>query len=148
MLHARACVMTIAAASCLAFSGADALAAGGKSAPEPRGQRRLTSSPAYVPAPTLSAPLTSGYRFAGLLVVDVGFDVPDAKLRARVERMQPRLTDALRTALADYASTRFHVGAAPDADKIARTLQAATDRALAEPGARVLLANVMVQQSR
>jgi flagellar basal body-associated protein FliL len=88
------------------------------------------------------------YTFAGLLVVDAGYDVPDAKLRARVNAMMPRLTDALRTALADYTYSRLRPGGAPDADRIAQTLQAATDRTIGGPGARLLLANVMVQKGR
>jgi flagellar basal body-associated protein FliL len=111
-------------------------------------QRRITSAETYVPSPTLSAPITSNYQFAGLMVVDIGFDVPDAKLRARVTAMKPRLTDAMRSALADYTYARFRPGGAPDPDRIVQMLQQAADRTLGVGGAKVLLANVMVQRGR
>ena len=113
-----------------------------------KSERRITSSPDYVPSPDLAAPITSNHTFAGLLVVDAGYDVPDAKLRARVTTLLPRLTDALRTALATYTYARLKPGGAPDADRIAQDLQTATDRTLGQPGARLLLANVMVQKGR
>jgi len=127
---------------------ADHGAAPAKEKDSGKGERRITSSPDYVPSPDLAAPITVNYSYAGLLVVDAGYDVPDAKLRARVTTLMPRLTDALRTALATYTYARFRAGTAPDADRIAKDLQAAADRTLGQPGARVLLANVMVQKGR
>lgn len=121
---------------------------GGEAKEKDKGERRITSSPDYVASPDLAAPITVNYAYAGLLVVDAGYDVPDAKLRARVTTLMPRLTDALRTALATYTYSRFRPGGAPDADRIAQDLQAAADRTLGQPGARVLLANVMVQKGR
>jgi flagellar basal body-associated protein FliL len=139
----------LALALLLACAPVTSAYAASKAAPEEaRGQRRITSSPFYVPTATLAAPITKDYAFRGLLVVDAGFDIPDPKLRAQVEKMQPRITDALRAALADYTNTRFHAGAAPDADMIARTLQAAADKTLGRPGAKLLLSNVMVQSGR
>lgn len=143
---------TALAALSLLVLASPAFAAGGgapASKEDAKGaQRRITSAETYVPASNLSSPITVDYAFAGLLVVDAGYDVPDAKLRARVVAMQPRLTDALRTALATYTYSRFRPGGAPDADRIAQTLQQAADRTLGQPGARVLLANVMVQKGR
>ena len=115
---------------------------------ESRTPRKITSADTYIPTATLSAAITRDYRFAGLLVVDAGFDVPDAALRARIERMRPRMTDALRTALADYTQTRYHAGAAPDPVQIATMLQQAANRTLGVKGAQLLLSNVMVQRGR
>jgi hypothetical protein len=127
-----------------------ALAAPAFAAPEVEGRtpRKITSSENYVPTATLSAAITSGYSFAGLLVVDAGFDIPDPKLRARVEKMEPRITDALRTGLAEYTYSRYRFGTAPDPDRIAIMLQAAADRCIGQPGAKLLLSNVMVQRGR
>lgn len=136
---------TILALAALAFAHA---AAAEPDAAESRTPRKITSSAAYVMAPTLSAPITANYTFAGLIIVDAGYDVPDPKLRARVVAMAPRLTDALRTALADYTYARYRPGTAPDADRIAQLLQQATDRTLGQGGAKVLLANLMVQKGR
>lgn len=133
------------ALSVLAFASA-AEAAGGGGEKKPDEKRKITSAETYVSSPTLSAPITANYKFAGLLVVDAGFDVPDAKLRARVTALQPRLTDAMRSALADYTYARFRAGGAPDPDRIEIMLQQAADRTLGGGGAKVLLSNVMVQR--
>ncbi len=108
----------------------------------------ITSAESFVNSPTLSAPITAQYAYAGLLTVDLGFDVPDPKLRARVNTLQPKLTDAMRSALADYTYARFRPGGAPDPDRIEVMLQQAADRTLGGPGAKVLLANVMVQRGK
>ncbi|MGE3302969.1 MAG: hypothetical protein AB7M12_07620 [Hyphomonadaceae bacterium] len=134
------------ALAALAFAGAAHAAAPEED--QGRTQRKLTSAETYVQALNLSAPITANYAFAGLLIVDAGFDVPDPKLRAIVVKMQPRMQDALRTTLADYAYSRLRPGGAPDADRIAAMLQQATDRTLGRTGARVVLANVMVQRGR
>lgn len=140
---------SVALACCLAALAAPAFAAEAAPAKDSgKGERRITSSPDYVDSPDLTAPIALNYSYAGLLVVDAGYDVPDPKLRARVTTLMPRLTDALRTALATYTYARFRAGGAPDADRIAKELQAAADRTLGQPGARVLLANVMVQKGR
>lgn len=131
----------------LAFIATPAFAASGGEGGD-RTPRRITSAETYIVSPDLSAPITSNYKFGGLLVVNAGYDIPDAKLRARAAMMMPRLTDALRTALATYTYSRFRPGGAPDADRIAEALQAAADRTLGQPGARVLLANVMVTKGR
>jgi hypothetical protein len=115
---------------------------------ESRTPRKISSAESYISTSTLSAAITRDYSFAGLLVVDAGFDVPDAALRARIERMKPRMTDALRTALANYTQTRYRAGTAPDPEMISAMLQQAADRIIGGPGAKLLLSNVMVQRGR
>ncbi len=115
---------------------------------ESRTPRKISSAESYISTSTLSAAITRDYSFAGLLVVDAGFDVPDAALRARIEKMKPRMTDALRTALANYTQTRYHAGTAPDPEMISAMLQQAADRTIGGPGAKLLLSNVMVQRGR
>ncbi len=121
-----------------------AVAAPAQAANEPR----ATSAPSYVGVPSLSASISRNYRAVGMVTVDFGLDVPDAALRGRVQGMMPRLRDAWRTALADYAANRYEFMAVPDADQIARMLQQATDRTLGVAGARITLTSIMVQPSR
>ena len=78
-------------------------------------------------------------------MVDLGIDVPDAALRARASANAPRIRDALRTALALYASTYYRPHTAPDPGQLARLLQTSVDRTLGAPGARVLLTNILYQ---
>lgn len=138
-----AALLTVALGLC----AGEALAAG-KEAPKKTVSeevRRITAAESYIPVFGLSTAVTTESSFAGMIMVDAGLDVPDPKLRARVERMQPRVRDALRSALAEFALTRYRRGTAPDADAIKRLFQAAIDRTLGQTGATVVLANVLVQ---
>ncbi len=120
-------------------------AEGGEQAPPDR-QQRLTSADTYLPMPTLSAGVIQRYDTRGTIVVDMGLDVPDPNLRERARANAPRLRDALRTALTIYTSTYYRDRMAPDPDTAARLMQAAVDRTLGAPGARVLLANIIFQR--
>lgn len=133
------------AAAFLAFA-APALAQPSGEGNAPREQQRLTSAETYVPLPTLSTAVIAGGRARGTLVIDIGVDVPDAGLRARVNSMQPRVIDALRTALQTYSATYYRERTAPDPNTLARLMQSAVDRTLGRTGARLLLANVVYQR--
>lgn len=109
-------------------------------------QERLTSAESYVPVPTLSASVLLRYSARGTIVVDMGLDIPDADLRRRAQLNGPRVRDALRTALATYASTYYRDRTAPDPAALTRLMQQATDRTLGAPGARVLLVNIIYQR--
>jgi hypothetical protein len=109
-------------------------------------QERLTSAESYVPLPTLSASVLLRYSARGTIVVDMGLDIPDADLRRRAQLNSPRVRDALRTALATYASTYYRDRTAPDPATLTRLMQQATDRTLGAPGARVLLVNIIYQR--
>ena len=132
-----------------ALAGA-AAASGGGGAPQQQApatrQERLTSAPTYLPLPTFSAGVLQRYSTAGLLVVDMGLDIPDPALLRRARLNEPRLRDAMRTALATYATTYYRDRTAPEPTQITRLMQQATDRILGAPGARVLLANIIYQR--
>jgi hypothetical protein len=109
-------------------------------------QERLTSAESYVPLPTLSAGVLQRNANRGIIVVDMGLDIPDAALRRRARLNAPRLRDAARTALATYASTYYRDRTAPDPAELTRQLQLATNRILGGEGARVLLVNIIYQR--
>ena len=111
----------------------------------PDRQERLTSAESYVPMPTLSAAVLQRAIARGTLVVDMGVDVPDEALRARIRASTPRLRDALRTALASYASTYYRDRTSPDPAQLTRLMQQAVDRTMGASGSRVLLANIIYQ---
>jgi flagellar basal body-associated protein FliL len=143
-------------ALCLALGAGPAFAAGGggsgggasaQQAPATR-QERLTSAESYLPMPTLSAGVLQRRAYRGTLVVDMGLDVTDAALRQRARLNGPRLRDALRTALATYASTFYRDRTAPDPEELTRLLQQSVDRTLGAQGARVLLANIIYQRGQ
>jgi len=67
-------------------------------------------------------------------------------LRAQVQALRPRLQDALRAAVADFAQTRYRAGASPNVEVMSGVMQAAVDKVLGKPGgAKLLLVSVMVQ---
>lgn len=137
-------------ALCAALAAGPAMAAGGGSsapaqAPATR-QERLTSAESFLPMPTLSAGVIQRNSTRGTIVLDMGIDVVDAPLRERARLNGPRLRDALRTALATYASTFYRDRTAPDPDELTRLLQQAVDRTLGAQGARVLLVNIIYQR--
>lgn len=129
----------------LAFAATPAWAQHGGAVPPDR-QQRLTSAESFIPMPTLSAGVIQREATRGTLVVDMGLDIPDATLRARANANAPRLRDALRTALATYASTYYRDRTAPDPNQLARLMQSAIDRTLGAQGARVLLTNILYQR--
>ncbi len=96
--------------------------------------------------PTLSAGVLQRHATRGTLVVDMGLDIPDADLRRRVQLNGPRLRDALRTALATYASTYYRDRTAPEPPTLTRLMQQAVDRTMGADGARVLLVNIIYQR--
>jgi hypothetical protein len=79
----------------------------------------------------------------GVMTVDAGIDVPDRTLRNYADTVQPRLMDAYAQTLQAYAGN-LDPGRPPDADYLARRLQAVTDQVLGRPGARLLLGGVML----
>ncbi|GAM97093.1 hypothetical protein U91I_00716 [alpha proteobacterium U9-1i] len=137
----------VAALFALAAAPASAQPSGKQQAPPDR-QERLTSAESYVPMPTLSAAVLHRSIARGTLVVDMGLNVPDEALRGRIRAAAPRLRDALRTALATYASTYYRDRTSPDPAQLARLMQQAVDRTVGATGSRVLMANIIYQQRR
>jgi flagellar basal body-associated protein FliL len=113
--------------------------------PEQEQALRITSSPNFLPFFALAVSATPVGRMSGIFSADIGLEIADPALRARAEKNRPRLRAALRDALAEYASVHYRPGRAPDPDQLARLLQAAVDRTLAGPGAKLYLVNVLVQ---
>lgn len=109
-------------------------------------QERLTSAETYLPMPAFQAGVLQRNNNQGTIVVDMGLDIPDAALRRRAQLNAPRIRDALRTALANYSSVFYRVHTAPSPTELTRQMQAAVDRVLGAPGARVLLANIIYQR--
>lgn len=97
----------------------------------------------YVRFPTVTASVTRNDGRRGVMTVETGVDVPDAALRTRAEQSAPRLRAAYNTVV-QRTATALLPGVAPNVDRLAQDLQAATDATLGRAGARVLLGTVMV----
>lgn len=139
----------IAAVACLALCSPAAFAEGGGAKTDAgKGSTRLTSAVSYVPLPTINAATPAGRAIGGMLAVDFGLDIPDARLRTRAIAMRPRLMDSLRATVADYALTRVRAGAPPDPDQLGQMAQTAANRAMGVTGVQVLITNVMITERR
>ena len=79
--------------------------------------------------------------------LESGLDVPDPKLRARVELLVPRLRSDLSQRLAAYTAN-LPAGAAPNLDLLTPLLQKQVDVTAGQPGARLLIMIVPVNSPR
>ena len=132
----------------LAALGLLALGAGGSLATEAPAQRKTTQSESYVPLDPMYASILEGSRPRGLLMVELGLDVPDAALRAKVSHALPTLRDTYVRILIAYGSTAVRAFRQPSVDDIAQRMQAATDRLMGGPGAKVLMAQTAMRVTR
>ncbi len=113
-------------------------------AEEQRPAHKMTQAESFLMiAPMYATVLDEGLP-NGLLMVAIGLDIPDEKLRANAERAMPLLRDAYLRNLMSYAATAVRPWRQPDVVGIAERLQRVTDRALKRKGAQVLLAQVAV----
>ncbi len=106
--------------------------------------KRITGSENYVPTFGLRASITRGFKINGVLAVDAGLDIPNAKTRKRVEAIKPRLMSTLRDVVLNYASLSYVIGEKPDVDMLRARLQKAVDTVIGKGEAKVALASVIV----
>jgi flagellar basal body-associated protein FliL len=106
---------------------------------------KITQSVSYLMIDPIYASFMENDRPAGLLMVGVGIDIPDAKLRAEAEHAMPVIRDAFVRNMMGYASTAVRSTRQPDVTQISARLQAVIDRALGRKGATVLLAQVALR---
>lgn len=103
---------------------------------------KVTQSESYIMLAPMYATIMDGDRPAGMLLVAIGLDIPDPKLRAIVDHAMPVLRDDYVRSIIAFAWTHVHLTEQPDVVEIANRLQRVTDRALHRSGAHVLLAEV------
>ncbi|MFI4964770.1 MAG: Tat pathway signal protein [Caulobacterales bacterium] len=96
----------------------------------------------YVQIDTLIGTTNKAGGRRGVLTVDCGLEIDDAKLREYAELSRPRLRAAYVQVVEIYAAG-LPSGSEPNADFIAQALQRQTDLILKRPGARLLLGAVV-----
>lgn len=106
---------------------------------------KVTQSKSYLMIEPIYATIVSNDHPTGLLMIGIGIDVPDAKLRDEADHAMPVLRDAYVRNMMAYAATQVRTWRQPDVAVIASRLQGVTDRALGRKGARVLLAQVAMR---
>lgn len=109
---------------------------------------KVTQSESYIMLEPMYATVMDAGKPAGLLMVAIGLDIPDAWLRGQAEHALPLLRDDYVRSLMSYTASVVRPTRQPDVVDIAQRLQRVTDRALHKPGARVLLAEVALRATR
>jgi hypothetical protein len=105
--------------------------------------KKMAGGASFVPIATLTGTTNKGGGRRGVLTVECGLDVPDTRLRSRVDQSLPRLRAAYVQTVMIYAAG-LPSGTAPNADFLARSLQRQTDSVLGRPGARFLVGAILV----
>ena len=111
-------------------------------------KHKLTQSESYLEVEPMYATILDGDRPVGMLMLGIGLDVPDAKLRGEAEHAMPVLYDAFVRNMMSFATTAVRPDRQPDVALIATRLQGCADRALGRKGAKVLLAQVAMRISK
>lgn len=107
-----------------------------------------TQSESYMMIEPMYATVFDAGRPSGMMMVAIGLDIPNPKLRSDATRAMPLLRDDYLRNLMNFASAVVHPSEQPDVTQIADRLQHVTDRALHNKGARVLLAEVSMRITR
>ena len=108
-------------------------------------KHKVTQSPSYLMIDPIYTTIMTNDRPAGMLMIGIGIDIPDAKLRSEAEHSMPVLRDAYVRNLMSFAATQVRTNIQPDVTVIASRLQGVTDRALGRKGAKLLLAQVAMR---
>ena len=111
-------------------------------------QRKTTQSESYIPVEPMYASILDGVRPRGLLLVEVGLDVPDVDLRGQVNQALPVLRDAYVRSLLIYAANAVRPYRQPNIEDIANRMQAITDKVMGRKGAQILMAQTAIRLTR
>lgn len=113
------------------------------------GGHKATSSASFIAFDPFYSTVLDGERARGLLMVEMGLDVPDEKLRERINLARPALRDAYVRSLSAYATTAVRLYRQPSLEDIAGRMQTVTDNILGKKGAaKVLMVQLAVRPSQ
>ena len=120
----------------LALAAAPAVAKAG-SAPS-----SSSDAPRYSRLATLTATVVRSHGRRGVLSIEAGIDVADEGFRAVAVQSLPRLRAAYSQVVRTFGAAMI-AGEVPNADRLARDLQVATDETLGRRGAQLLLGTIL-----
>jgi flagellar basal body-associated protein FliL len=107
-------------------------------------KRPPTSLKSWVMVDPFTISVIQDGAIRGTFTVNFGMDVPDAALRDKAETMMPRLRDAWLRSLNLYASTSLRPHRQADVAELSARIQQTADDVLGKPGAKVLMAQAVV----
>lgn len=100
------------------------------------------AEPRFTRMATLTATIVRSGGRRGVLSVEAGIDVENEDLRTRAVQALPRLRAAYSDILRTFGAA-LAPGEVPDADRLARDLQTATNEVVGQAGARLLLGTIL-----
>lgn len=109
---------------------------------------RITTSPAYVEFAGLATAVVDRARAAGMIQVEWGLEIPDARQRELAIHLMPLVRAECAEALRTYVGDMYTFGTPPDAEEIAAMMQERVDGALGAAGAQVVLSMVIYHAPR
>ena len=121
--------------------------ASAEAAPE-MAQHKTTQAESFIMIEPIYSSILEGIRPRGLLLVEIGLDVEDPKLRAQVVHSLPVLRDAYVRSQMLYAATAVRIWRQPSVEDISSRMQAVTDQVMGRKGARVLMAQTAIRITR
>lgn len=116
---------------------------GGDSNKAPK--HKVTQSDSYIMIDPIYSAILDGDRPVGMLMIGVGLDIPDPKLRDEALHALPVIRDAFVRNMLNFSATAVRAWRQPDVTVIADRLQGVADRALGRKGAKLLLAQVAMR---
>ena len=134
--------MTLAAlclAACSFLVPAPAEAAGG-------GAPASGSFDLMVPIETLPITIIQQSQVKGILLVEFYLQAPDEALASRIDHMMPRLKDAFRTGLSEFAAHEIRMDRPVNLARLDGYIARETASVLHDRRARVIFRQVMVQK--
>ncbi len=111
-------------------------------------KHKVTQSKSFVSIEPLYMTVIDADKPCGMLMVEIGLDIPDETLRASASHALPILRDYYLRSLTSFAASTVRPWRQPDVNVIADRLQRVTDKALKQKGARILLAQVALRVTR
>jgi hypothetical protein len=125
--------------ACLAVAGTMVLAAPALAADD---KKKKSGGQDYLPVDPITGTTNKAGGRRGVLSVDCGLQIEDAKLREYADESMPRLRAAYVQVIQVYAAG-LPSGSEPNVDFIVQALQRQTDLILKRPGAKLLVGAVV-----
>jgi hypothetical protein len=125
--------------ACLAVAGTVVLAAPTLAADD---KKKKSGGQDYLPVDPITGTTNKAGGRRGVLSVDCGLQIEDAKLREYADQSMPRLRAAYVQVIQVYAAG-LPSGSEPNVDFIVQALQRQTDLILKRPGAKLLVGAVV-----
>ncbi len=85
-------------------------------------------------------------RIKGILMVEFYLEAPDGAEAGRINQLMPRLMDAYRTGLTEFAVNEVRLDRPVDLDRLELYLNRETRSVTGNTGARVIYKQIMVQR--